>query len=433
MAVWQCKVWEYDLVNKWEVNMENRVVITGMGVVSPIGNTIESYWDSLKEGKCGIKVLPEELQLEGTKVNVAGMVTDFSPEPYIEKREAKRIARFSQFAIYASKKALEMANIDMEKEDADKVGVIIGSGIGALDSIEQETIKLHEKGARRVSPLFVPMSIANMAAGNVSIYTGAKGICSTVVTACASGTQSIGEAFRSLKAGINDVIIAGGTEACITPLGIAGFNALTALSTTEDPMRASIPFDKERNGFVLGEGAGILVMETLEHAQKRGAKILAEIVGYGTTGDAYHITKPMPGGEGAAKAMQLALDEAKIKPEEVDYINAHGTSTYYNDLYETMAIQKVFGEETKVAISSTKSMTGHLLGGAGGIEAVAVAKVVEEDFVPPTIGYEHPDEECPLDYVPNTGRNQKVRYALSNSFGFGGHNATIIMKKWEDA
>ena len=326
-----------------------------------------------------------------------------------------------------------MANIDMEKEDADKVGVIIGSGIGALDIIEQETIKLHEKGARRVSPLFVPMSIANMAAGNVSIYTGAKGICSTVVTACASGTQSIGEAFRSLKAGINDVIIAGGTEACITPLGIAGFNALTALSTTEDPMRASIPFDKERNGFVLGEGAGILVMETLEHAQKRGAKILAEIVGYGTTGDAYHITKPMPGGEGAAKAMQLALDEAKIKPEEVDYINAHGTSTYYNDLYETMAIQKVFGEETKVAISSTKSMTGHLLGGAGGIEAVAVAKVVEEDFVPPTIGYEHPDEECPLDYVPNTGRNQKVRYALSNSFGFGGHNATIIMKKWEDA
>ena len=232
---------------------------------------------------------------------------------------------------------------------------------------------------------------------------------------------------------LNDVIIAGGTEACITPLGIAGFNALTALSTTEDPMRASIPFDKERNGFVLGEGAGILVMETLEHAQKRGAKILAEIVGYGTTGDAYHITKPMPGGEGAAKAMQLALDEAKIKPEEVDYINAHGTSTYYNDLYETMAIQKVFGEETKVAISSTKSMTGHLLGGAGGIEAVAVAKVVEEDFVPPTIGYEHPDEECPLDYVPNTGRNQKVRYALSNSFGFGGHNATIIMKKWEDA
>ena len=413
--------------------MENRVVITGMGVVSPIGNTIESYWNSLKEGKCGIKVLPEELQLEGTKVRVAGMVTDFTPEPYLDAREAKRIARFSQFAIYASKQALEMAHIHMDKEDADKVGVIIGSGIGALDVIEQETIKLHEKGARRVSPLFVPMSIANMAAGNVSIYTGAKGVCSTVVTACASGTQSIGEAFRILKQGINEVMIAGGTEACITPLGIAGFNALTALSTAENPKRASIPFDKDRTGFVLGEGAGIIVMETLEHAQKRDAKILAEVVGYGSTGDAYHITKPMPGGEGAAKAMSLALEEAHIMPEEVDYINAHGTSTYYNDLYETMAIKKVFGEETKVAISSSKSMTGHLLGGAGGIEAIVIAKAVGEDFIPPTIGYEHPDEECPLDYVPNVGRNQKVRYALSNSFGFGGHNATIIVKKWEEA
>lgn len=412
--------------------MEHRVVVTGMGVVSPIGNTIEEYWNSLKEGKCGIKVLPEELQLEGIKVRVAGTVTDFSPEPYLEVREAKRIARFSQFAIYASKKALEMAEIDMEKEDANKVGVIIGSGIGALDVIEQETIKLHEKGARRISPLFVPMAIANMAAGNVSIYTGAKGICSTVVTACASGTQSIGEAFRNLKLGINDVIIAGGTEACVTPLGIAGFNALTALSTTEDPKRASIPFDKARNGFVLGEGAGVLVMETLEHAKKRGAKILAEIVGYGATGDAYHITKPAPGGEGAARSMEMAMEEAGIKPEEIDYINAHGTSTYYNDLYETMAIQKVFGEDTKVAISSTKSMTGHLLGAAGGIEAIAIVKAVEEDFIPPTIGYQEADEECPLDYVPNQGRARKVRYALSNSLGFGGHNGTIIVKKWEE-
>ncbi|MBP3886250.1 MAG: beta-ketoacyl-ACP synthase II [Cellulosilyticum sp.] len=413
--------------------MENRVVITGMGVVSPVGNTIESYWNSLKEGKCGITTLPEDLQLEGTKVRVAGRVTDFNPEPYINPREAKRIARFSQFAIHASKQALEMAEIDMEKENPDQVGVIIGSGIGALDIIEEETIKLHEKGARRVSPLFVPMSIANMAAGNVSIYTGAKGICSTVVTACASGTHSIGEAFRVLKQGVNEVMIAGGSEACITPLGIAGFNALTALSTSDDPNRASIPFDKERDGFVLGEGAGILVMETLEHAKKRGAKILAEIVGYGATGDAYHITKPMPGGEGAAKAMQLALEEAQIRPEEIDYINAHGTSTHFNDLYETMAIQKVFGEETKVAISSTKSMTGHLLGGAGGIEAIAIVKAVEEDFIPPTIGYKETDEECPLDYVPNLGRSQKVRYALSNSLGFGGHNATIIMKKWEEA
>lgn len=413
--------------------MEHRVVITGMGVVSPIGNTIEDYWNGLKEGKCGIKVLPEALQLEGTKVHVAGTVTDFNIESYIPAREAKRLARFSQFAIYASMQALEMAKIDMEKEDANKVGVIIGSGIGALDIIEDEAKKLHEKGARRVSPLFVPMAIANMAAGNVSIYTGAKGVCSTVVTACASGTQAIGEAFRTLKLGINDVILAGGTEACITPLGIAGFNALTALSTSEDPMRASIPFDKERTGFVLGEGAGVIVMETLEHAKARGAKILAEVVGYGTTGDAYHITKPAPGGEGAARAMQMALEEAKINPEDIDYINAHGTSTYYNDLYETMAIQKVFGEDTKVAVSSSKSMTGHLLGGAGGIEAIVIAKAVEEDFVPPTIGYKVPDEECTLDYVPNVGRSQKVRYALSNSFGFGGHNATIVMKKWEEA
>ena len=413
--------------------MNNRVVITGMGVVSPIGNTVESYWNGLKEGVCGIKTLPEELHLEGIKVRVAGTVTDFSPEPYLDKREAKRVARFSQFAIYASKKAIEMAQLDMEKEDANKVGVIIGSGIGALDVIEEETRKLHEKGAKRVSPLFVPMAIANMAAGNVSMYIGAKGICSTVVTACASGTHSIGEAFRTLKLGVNDVILAGGTEACICPLGIAGFNSLTALSTTEDPKKASIPFDKNRNGFVLGEGAGILVMETLEHAKKRGAKILAEVVGYGATGDAYHITKPAEGGEGAARAMQMALDEAGISPEDIDYINAHGTSTEINDASETMAIQTVFGKETKVAISSTKSMTGHLLGAAGGIEAIAIAKAVEEDFIPPTIGYETPDEACPLDYVPNVGRSQKVRYALSNSLGFGGHNATIIMKKWEEA
>lgn len=410
----------------------NRVVITGMGVVSPIGNTIEEYWNNLKEGKCGIDTLPENLQLQDVKVKVAGMVKEFSPAPYITPRDAKRLARFSQFAIYASKKALEMANLDMTEENAERIGVIIGSGIGALDIIEQETIKLHEKGAKRVSPLFVPMAITNMAAGNVSIYTGAKGVCSNVVTACATGTHSIGEAFRVLKQGINDVIIAGGSEACITPLGIAGFNALTALSTTQDPSRASIPFDKERNGFVLGEGAGVLVMETLEHAKKRGAKILAEIVGYGATGDAYHITSPAPGGEGGARAMQLALDEAGIAPDEVDYINAHGTSTPYNDLYETMAIQKVFGEDTKVAISSTKSMTGHLLGGAGGVEAIAIVKAVESDYMPPTANYKVPDEECPLDYVPNEGRHQKVRYAMSNSLGFGGHNATIVVKKWEE-
>lgn len=412
--------------------MENRVVITGMGVVSPIGNTIEDYWHSLREGVCGIQVLPTERQVEGTKVKVAGLVNNFDCSAYLEAREERRVARFSKFAIYASKKALEMANIDMATENAERVGVIIGSGIGALDIIEEETIKLHEKGAKRVSPLFVPMAIANMAAGNVSIYTGAKGVCSTAVTACASGTHAIGEAFRTLKAGINDVILAGGAEACISPLGIAGFNALTALSTTEDPLRASIPFDKERNGFVLGEGAGVLVLETLEHAKARGAKILAELVGYGATGDAYHITKPTPTGEGAARAMQCALEEANVKPEAIDYINAHGTSTPINDLCETQAIETVFGKGTKVAVSSTKSMTGHLLGAAGGIEAIAIVKAVEEDFIPPTIGYREVDEACTLDYVPNVGRSQKVRYAMSNSLGFGGHNATILVKKWED-
>ncbi|MDF2615223.1 MAG: 3-oxoacyl-(acyl-carrier-protein) synthase 2 [Clostridia bacterium] len=412
--------------------MSNRVVITGMGVVSPIGNDIDTYWNNLKEGVCGIKPISEGNLLEEIDVRVAGEVTDFQPEKYIDKKEQRRLAKFSQFAIYASKEALKQAEIDMTKEDATRVGVIIGSGIGGLGVIEEEAKKLREKGPKRVSPLFVPMAIANMAAGNVSIYTGARGICSTVVTACSSGTHSIGEAFRALKLGMNDVIIAGGTEASITPLGIAGFNALTALSTSSDPNRASIPFDKERDGFVIGEGAGVVVLETLEHAKARGAHILAEIVGYGATGDAYHITSPRPDGEGATKAMQEAINEAGISPDEVDYINAHGTSTPYNDKIETAAIKKVFGENTKVAISSTKSMTGHLLGAAGGIEAVAITKAVEEDFIPPTIGYQVADEECDLDYVPNKGRSQKVKYAMSNSLGFGGHNASIIVKKWEE-
>jgi len=403
-----------------------------MGVVSPVGNDINTFWENLKEGVCGIKPISEGNLLEEIQVRVAGEVTDFHPEKYIDKKEQRRVAKFSQFAIYASKEALNQSGIDMTKEDATRVGVIIGSGIGGLGVIEEEARKLMEKGPKRVSPLFIPMAIANMAAGNVSIYTGARGICSTVVTACASGTHSIGDAFRALKQGINDVMIAGGTEASITPLGIAGFNALTALSTSSDPKRASIPFDKERNGFVIGEGSGVLVLETLEHAKARGAHIFAEIVGYGATGDAYHITSPRPDGEGAVKAMQEAIAEAGITPDEIDYINAHGTSTIYNDKAETVAIKKVFGEHTKVAISSTKSMTGHLLGAAGGIEAVAIVKVVEEDFIPPTIGYKVPDEECDLDYVPNTGRAQKVKYAMSNSLGFGGHNATIIVKKWEE-
>ena len=412
--------------------MNNRVVITGLGVVSPIGNDIETYWNSLKNGKCGIKVLEEKLQIEGTGIHVGGTVEDFEVEKYIDKREAKRLARFTQFAVYAAKEAMNDASINIEEEDPYKVGTIIGSGIGALDVIENETIKLHEKGAKRVSPLFVPMSIVNMAAGNVAIYTGAKGVCTSVVTACASGTHSIGEAFRYLKQGVQDIIVAGGAEASITPLSIAGFNALTALSKSEDPNRASIPFDKERSGFVMGEGAGIIVMETLEHAKKRGAKIIAEVVGYGATADAHHITTPAPGGVGAAKAMEFAIKEAGIEPSDIDYINAHGTSTHYNDLYESNAIESIF-KDVKVAVSSTKSMTGHLLGAAGGIEAIAIAKAVSEDFIPPTINYRVPDEECTLDYVPNEGRSTRVNYAMSNSLGFGGHNATIIFKKWEES
>ncbi|MDF2878031.1 MAG: 3-oxoacyl-(acyl-carrier-protein) synthase 2 [Clostridia bacterium] len=412
--------------------MSNRVVITGLGVVSPIGNDRDTYWQNLKEGVSGIKFLSGENLMEDIKVRVAGVVTDFQPEKYMDKKEQRRLAKFSQFAIYASKEALAHAEIDMEKEDPTRVGVIIGSGIGGLDVIEEEAKKLREKGPKRVSPLFVPMAIANMAAGNVSIYTGARGVCSTVVTACSAGTHSIGEAFRYLRQGVGDVMIAGGTEASITPLGIAGFNALTALSTSDDPSRASIPFDKERDGFVIGEGAGVVILETLEHAQKRGAHILAEVVGYGATGDAYHITSPRPDGEGAMGAMLEALKDAGITPSDIDYINAHGTSTPYNDKIETLAIKKVFGENTKVAISSTKSMTGHLLGAAGGIEAVAIVKAVEEDFVPPTIGYSVADEECDLDYVPNTGRAMPVKYAMSNSLGFGGHNASIIVKKWEE-
>ncbi|MDF2594692.1 MAG: 3-oxoacyl-(acyl-carrier-protein) synthase 2 [Clostridia bacterium] len=412
--------------------MSNRVVITGLGVVSPIGNDRDTYWQNLKEGVSGIKFLSGENLMEDIKVRVAGVVTDFQPEKYMDKKEQRRLAKFSQFAIYASKEALAHAEIDMEKEDPTRVGVIIGSGIGGLDVIEEEAKKLREKGPKRVSPLFVPMAIANMAAGNVSIYTGARGVCSTVVTACSAGTHSIGEAFRYLRQGVGDIMIAGGTEASITPLGIAGFNALTALSTSDDPSRASIPFDKERDGFVIGEGAGVVILETLEHAQKRGAHILAEVVGYGATGDAYHITSPRPDGEGAMGAMLEALKDAGITPSDIDYINAHGTSTPYNDKIETIAIKKVFGEDTKVAISSTKSMTGHLLGAAGGIEAVAIVKAVEEDFVPPTIGYSVADEECDLDYVPNTGRAMSVKYAMSNSLGFGGHNASIIVKKWEE-
>ncbi|MGL4736124.1 MAG: beta-ketoacyl-ACP synthase II [Cellulosilyticaceae bacterium] len=411
--------------------MKNRVVITGAGVVSPIGNTVESFWNNLKEGVCGLDRITRFELTEGFDVSIAGEVKDFAPEKYIQKRELRRLDKFSQFAIYAAMEAMANSGINMEEEDATRVGVIVGSGIGGIETIEQEVRKLVEKGPKRVSPFFVPMSITNMGAGNVSIYTGAKGICSTVVTACASGTHCIGDAFRALQNGTNDVIIAGGAEASITPLGVAGFQALTALSKSADPKRASIPFDKERNGFVMGEGAGMVVLETLEHAQKRGAHIMAEVVGYGATGDAYHITSPSPDGEGAARAMRGALEDAGIAPEEVGYINAHGTSTEYNDKFETLAIKAVFGEATKVPVSSTKSMTGHLLGAAGAVEAITIAKALEDHYLPPTIGYEVPDEDCDLDCIPNVGRTAEIRYAMSNSLGFGGHNGSILFKKWE--
>lgn len=413
--------------------MGNRVVITGAGVVSPLGDTVEMFWNNLKEGVCGLDRITRFELIEGFDVSIAGEVKNFNAEKHIPKRELRRLDRFSQFAIYAAMEAVADAGINMEQEDATKVGVIVGSGIGGIETIEQEVRKLVEKGPKRVSPFFVPMSITNMGAGNVSIYTGAKGICSTVVTACASATHCIGEGFRALQLGINDVIIAGGAEASITPLGIAGFQSLTALSKSSDPKRASIPFDKERNGFVMGEGAGMIIMETLEHAQKRGAHIIAEVVGYGATGDAYHITSPAPDGEGAARAMRAALEEAGITPEQVGYINAHGTSTEYNDKFETLAIKTVFGEDTKVAISSTKSMTGHLLGAAGAIEAIATAKALEDHYLPPTIGYQVADEECDLDYIPNEGRVVNIEYAMSNSLGFGGHNGSILLKRWEGA
>ncbi len=411
--------------------MQNRVVITGVGVVSPIGNTPESFWENVKKGTCGLSRIEGFELVDGFDVTVAGEVKGFDATKHIPKRELRRLDRFSQFAIYAAKEAVEDAKLVMAQEDATKVGVIIGSGIGGLGTIEQEVTKLVQKGPKRVSPFFIPMAISNMGAGNVAIYTGAKGICTNIVTACASATHCIGEAFYALQRGLNDVILAGGSEAAITPIGIAGFQSLTALSKSQDPTRASIPFDKERNGFVMGEGAGILVMETLEHAQKRGATIMAEVVGYGATGDAYHITSPAPDGEGAARAMAAAIAQAGITPDEVDYINAHGTSTAYNDQFETCAIKRVFGEKTAIPVSSTKSMTGHLLGAAGGIECIITAKALQEGFIPATIGYRVPDEACDLDYVPNEGRTVDMTYAMSNSLGFGGHNGSILLKKWE--
>ena len=413
--------------------MERRVVITGLGAVTPIGNNTKDFWEGIKEGKCGIDEITR-FDTTNFKVKLAAELKDFNAEDYFDRREAKRLDRFSQYAIVASREAWKDSGLDKETENMERVGVIIGSGIGGIGTTEEEHEKYMTKGPDRVSPMYIPMGIPNMATGNVAIDIGAKGESISMVTACASGTHSIGESFRMIKHGYQDVVLAGGTEAGITPLGIAGFTNIKALSKAEDKNRASIPFDKERSGFVMGEGAGVIILEELEHAKKRGAKIYAEMVGYGATSDAYHITSPAPGGEGGARAMKIAMEEAHVSPEEITYVNAHGTSTHLNDSYETQAIKTALGEENakKVMVSSTKGHTGHLLGAAGGVEAIICAKAIEEGFVPATINYKVPDEECDLDVVPNEGRNVDVKYAISNSLGFGGHNSSILLKKYED-
>ncbi|WP_291579822.1 beta-ketoacyl-ACP synthase II [Clostridium sp. UBA6640] len=412
--------------------MNKKVVITGMGALTPLGNNVETSWNGIKSGKCGIDFI-KTFDVTNFKAKVAGELKDFNIEDYMDKKEARRMDKYCQYAMVATEEAVKNSNLDIESLNKERFGVMIGSGIGGLETITVEYKKLMEKGPNRVSPFMIPMIIGNIAAGSVAIKYGAKGICSTVVTACATGTNAIGEAFEMIKSGRADVIIAGGCEAPIVDIAMAGFSSLTALTKSEDPLRASIPFDKERNGFVMGEGAGIVILESLEHARAREAKIYGEIIGYGATCDAFHITQPSPDGEGAARAMKMAIEEAQIEASDVSYINAHGTSTPYNDKFETLAIKSAFGEEVyKIPISSTKSMIGHLLGAAGAVEAIVCIKSLEEGFIPPTIGLKIQDEDCDLDYVPNVGRTKQLKYALSNSLGFGGHNASILLKKWEE-
>ncbi|PRR81143.1 beta-ketoacyl-ACP synthase II [Clostridium vincentii] len=411
--------------------MSRRVVITGMGAITPLGNNVESYWNGIKEGKLGIDLI-KEIDTEHLEVKVAGEVKDFHPEELIGKKESRRLDRYAQFALVAADEAMKSSGLDLEKIDKKRFGVYVGAGIGGLITIEKEVIKMTTSKSKRVSPFFITMSIINLSAGNISIKYGAKGPSIAMVTACATGNNSIGEAYRLIKDGYADIMLAGSSEASITPVGLGGFTSMKALSSTIDPKKASIPFDKDRNGFVMGEGGAVLVLETEEAAVARGANILAEIVGYGTTSDAYHITSPHPEGEGAADSMLQAIEEAGIDKTEISYINAHGTSTPLNDRYETFAIKKALGDYAyKVPISSTKSMTGHLLGGAGSIEAVVCVKALIDGFIPATIGLENVDEELDLDYVPNVGRKEELKYVLSNSLGFGGHNATLLFKKWE--
>ena len=408
-----------------------RVVVTGMGIVSPLGNTVEEFWNNIKANKLGFSYI-NDITSENFDVKIAATVNDFSPEKRLDKKEAKRMDRFTQFAVTAALEAIDDAGTKFEDIDPFRAGVIAGVGIGGLNLTNQEHSKYLEKGPDRISVFFIPMMIGNMAAGTISMKTGFKGANFCTTTACASSTHAIGEAFRKIKDGYLDVCIAGGAEACVSEFALGGFNNMKALTRSDDLTRCSIPFDKERNGFVLGEGSGMLVLEELEHAKARGAKIYAEIAGYGATGDAYHMTSPSPTGEAAAAGMRLAYEEAGMKPEDIDYINAHGTSTGLNDKYETTAIKLALGEEAarKVAINSTKSMTGHLLGAAGSVEAIVTALSCHEDFIHATVGYKVPDPECDLDYCVEGNRNTTVNAALTNSLGFGGHNATLCLKKY---
>ena len=410
--------------------MSRRVVVTGMGAITPVGLNVNDFWSSLKEGKHGFGTITK-FDSTDYKCHVAAEVKDFDAKAFMDPKTARRMELFCQYAVAAAKEALEDSGLDMEKEDPYMAGCAVGSGIGSLQAMEREYDKLINRGPSRVNPLLVPLMISNMAAGNVSIQFGLKGKSINVVTACATGTNCIGEAFRTIQYGDADVMVAGGTESSITPIGVAGFCALTALSSVDDPDHCSLPFDKNRSGFVMGEGAGVVVLEELEHAKKRGAHIYAEVIGYGCTSDAYHITSPAEDGQGASGAMLAAVKDGGIKPEDITYINAHGTATHHNDLFETRAIKLAFGDHAKdIHVNSTKSMVGHLLGAAGAVEFVACVKEMEEGFIHKTVGYETPDEEMDLDYCKESYR-EEVHYAISNSLGFGGHNASILLKKYE--